>query len=123
MVKTKKDTKITAFHGIFDQRLKALVKQIKKIRSTKDYDKARVKQLLKDAKVLRAHIEVETTKELSIQIPYKIIDGVVTIDTAAIIADDLDVLFMHHTRIPCRDRSAEGNIIKQGEIIVDFALK
>ena len=49
----EKKVKITAFLGIFEQKVERLIKDIKKHRKNPDRDKDHIKKLLKEAKSLR----------------------------------------------------------------------
>lgn len=70
------NTKITAFHGIFEERLNKLVKHIKKIRKD-PLSKEKVKNLIAEAKELKKLIKKEKVVSVthSIEIEYNIVDG------------------------------------------------
>jgi hypothetical protein len=67
---------ITAFHGIFEQRLKNIIKDIKKVRKDPS-SKDKVKRLVAEAKQLKKDIKKEkkspTTYQL--EIPVHCVDG------------------------------------------------
>lgn len=69
-------TKITAFHGIFEERLTKLVKHIKKIRKD-PASKEKVKQLIFEAKELKKLVKKEKVKPVThtLEIEYNIVDG------------------------------------------------
>lgn len=71
---TEETQKITAFHGIFESRLKGLIKKIKELRKQDPSNKQQLKTLLSEAKQLRKIIKKDKKQshEFSIQIP---IDG------------------------------------------------
>lgn len=68
---TEETQKITAFHGIFESRLKGLIKKIKEIRKQNPSNKQQLKTLLSEAKQLRKIIKKDKKQkhEYSIQIP------------------------------------------------------
>ena len=75
--------KITAFHGIFEQRLSTIVKRIKKIRKHPE-QKEQVTKLLNEAKDLKKALKKGKKPQLRIEIPIRVVDGVVTLaDTSA----------------------------------------
>lgn len=67
---------ITAFHGVFEQKISRIVKTIKKIRKDPN-EKSRVKELLTEAKALKKLINTGRKKptQYSIEIPISVVDG------------------------------------------------
>ena len=73
----KKDTQgVTAFHGIFEQKLSNIVKTIKKIRKDPD-KKSRVKELLSEARALKKliHKGRKQSNQYMIEIPISVDNG------------------------------------------------
>ncbi len=66
---------ITAFHGVFEQKISRIVKTIKKIRKDPN-ENSRVKELLAEAKSLKKLINTGRKKptQYSIEIPIGIVD-------------------------------------------------
>lgn len=75
--------KITAFHGIFEQRLTAIVKRIKKIRKHPE-QKEQVRKLLIEAKDLKKTLKKSKKPQYRIEIPIRIENSeVVLAETSA----------------------------------------
>lgn len=68
---TDEKQSITAFHGIFESRLKGLIKKIKEIRKQDPSNKQQLKTLLSEAKQLRKIVKKEKkqSQQYTIQIP------------------------------------------------------
>ena len=68
---TTESQKITAFHGIFENRLKGLIKRIKELRKQDPSNKQQLKTLLSEAKNLRKIIKKDKKQkqQYTIQIP------------------------------------------------------
>lgn len=74
-------SKITAFHGIFEERLKKLVKHIKHLRKDPTA-KSQLKQLVIEAKDLKKLIKIDKPgiSNHTIEIAYNIENGILCID-------------------------------------------
>lgn len=76
--------KITAFHGIFEDKLKRLISKIKKLRKdSTSTSKQQVKNLIIEAKALKRLVRQDVPDDINkhtIQVALRVVDGKIGID-------------------------------------------